>query len=55
MDLKDGDIRELIGKYNFVEKRLEEAMSTVERIGDLESKIVGLGIHGALYESCKFI
>lgn len=41
---KEADIRQLIVKYNQLEKRLKELLDSQERLSELEKKIVNLGL-----------
>lgn len=42
--MKECDLRDLIIKYNHLEKKLRELMEAQDKLSDFENKIVNLGL-----------
>lgn len=41
---KETDLRDVVGKYNHVEKRLKELLEAQDKLTDFENKIIHLGL-----------
>ena len=48
---KDKDLRDVIAKYKALEGRLEVALESIEKLSDLENRVLNLGMDNNLIKN----